>query len=75
MRLNEIARQGYEIRFVKDKWMINDLPLTNDDAKTINMRLKDLSGTVNRFDLHSRQQEYLRAAYDVTKSKAAGTFE
>lgn len=73
MRIDEIHQQ-YAIKFVRGKWMINDQVVSDEDAKLINKRIADLRGTVNRFDVYQRVNEYLRAAYDVAKSKAAGTF-
>lgn len=74
MRIDEI-HQRYDIRFVRGKWFINDQEISNDDAKQINKRIADLRATVNRFDVYTRVNDYLHAAYDVAKSKAAGTFE
>jgi len=73
MRLYEI-HQGYELRFVKDKWYINDQPISNDDAKKINARLSDIACNSGRHNYAKLSNDYLRAAYDVAKSKAAGTF-
>ncbi len=74
MRIDEIC-QRYDIHFTRGKWYINDQEVNNDDAKLINKRIADLRGTVNRFDVTKRVNDYLHAAYDVAKSKAAGTFE
>jgi len=76
MRFDEIYKQ-YHIRFDKrtGKWMINDQEISDADAKTINMRLTDIASNSNRINYAKKVNDYLHAAYDIAKSKAAGTFE
>lgn len=74
MRIDEIF-QRYEIRFIKNKWFINDQEISNEDAKQINKRLTDIACNSGRHNYSKNVNDYLHAAYDVAKSKAAGTFD